>query len=296
MSTPRTDISLPINLGVGRTLVVGTTQKADGGFGTIQAAVNLAQPGDTIHVQPGTYDETVTVSRDYITIVGAQKGRYGWPDLAPTTGVALIVTGQGFVAKNIRFVSNDSDVVQQQANGFKYIECVFDSGTGLAATEGLLLLKGNTTDTSKTASEGLIKDCLFRRDGAAGKGIIMAGAETPNGVGSSDNMIVNCRFQTALGGTAGTDIITADNSTVNATYSVKNLTVVGCWFADKNKTNYIDLTTANGGAASDQTGTIMDCYFATDSITTTNIAMVGTGFTLLGCYDTVGVQDGSGLD
>jgi parallel beta-helix repeat protein len=38
---------------------------------TIQAAIDAANPGDTIFVPPGTYDESVTVTKNNITIVGS---------------------------------------------------------------------------------------------------------------------------------------------------------------------------------------------------------------------------------
>jgi parallel beta-helix repeat protein len=38
---------------------------------TIQAAVDAAQPGDTIRVPPGVYHESVLVTKDQLTIVGA---------------------------------------------------------------------------------------------------------------------------------------------------------------------------------------------------------------------------------
>lgn len=259
----------------------------NGQYATIQAAVNAARPGDTIYVQPGTYDENVVVETDYITIVGGQRGRYGWPDLVATTGVALTVDAQGFVARNLRISSGDTDCVRVIGNGYKFEDCVFD-GDGQAATEGLVRLKGHDTDDSKTASEGEFKNCLFRGN-ALGVGIIFDTAEAAVGVGETDVSVVGCHFV----GNAQ-DLTTQD--TGPGTYSVQRALIKGCTFEDKNKTNYIDFTTANGGAASDQTGTIMDCYFATDAITTTNIAIVGTGFTVVGCYDTVGVQDGSGLD
>jgi hypothetical protein len=259
-----------------------------GGYSTIQAAVNAAQEGDTIFIQPGTYDENVVVTTNYVTLVGAQVGRYGWPDLVATTGVALTVDAQGFVCKNVRISSGDTDCVVQEGNGFKYEECVFD-GDGQAATEALVRLKGNATDDSKTASEGLFLNCLFRGN-AAGVGLVFDTGDAPgNGVGSTDVQVVGCHFVANA-----QDMTTQD--TGGGVYSVQHLLVKDCTFEDKNKTNYIDFTTSSGGAASDQNGTIMGCYFATDSITTTNIAIVGTGFTVVGCYDTVGVQDGSGLD
>jgi hypothetical protein len=67
-------------------------------------------------------------------------------------------------------------------------------------------------------------------------------------------------------------------------------------FVDKNKTTYIDLTTANGGAASDQKGIIVGNYFNTDAFTTTNVKMVGTGFGFAGNRSNLGVGDGTGLD
>lgn len=275
--------SIPVNSQTpASTLYVGKS-----GHATIQAAVNAAAEGDTIFIQPGTYDENVLVTTDYLTFVGGQVGRYGWPDLAVTTGVALTVRAQGFVCRRVRITSADSDCVLQEGNGFVYESCVFD-GDGQAATEALVRLKGNDTDDSMTSSEGLFVDCLFRGN-AAGVGVVFDTAEPTVGVGSTDNVISGCRFV----GNAQ-DLTTQD--TGPGTYSVQRLIVKDCVFADKNKTNYIDFTTSNGGAASDQTGTIAGCYFATDDITATNVAYVGTGFTVVGCYSTVGIDNTSGLD
>jgi parallel beta-helix repeat protein len=47
-------------------------QKHNADFTSIQAAVNAAQPGDTIRVLPGTYNESVTVDKK-LTILGAQS-------------------------------------------------------------------------------------------------------------------------------------------------------------------------------------------------------------------------------
>lgn len=43
---------------------------------SIQAAVDEANPGDTIFVPPGTYRETVRVSKDNITILGSERAGF----------------------------------------------------------------------------------------------------------------------------------------------------------------------------------------------------------------------------
>ena len=256
----------------------------DNAFTTIAAAVTAADAHDTIIVYPGTYAENVVIADNYITLVGAATG-YGRPDLDPTTGVALTVNGQGFVCRRFRFVATAAThAVRQTGNGFDYADCVFDGDGG--TTTGVLL-KGSATDDSFTASEGVFRDCLFR---GANRGLSFDTGDAPtNGVGCTHDVVDYCRF---IDNTQ--DIITLDSGT--GVYSVQDTLISGCQFLDKNKAVYIDFTTANGGAASDQTGSIADCFFATDAITTTNIAIVGTGFVVVGCYDTVGVQDGSGLD
>lgn len=276
---------IPLDVGAGRILIVGPNL-GDYGYTTIQAAINDAVRGDTIFVQPGEYDENLTVSRDYITIVGAQMGGYGRPDIAASTGVCLTVSGQGFVCRRVRFASQDgSDCVIQEGNGFRYEDCVFDDASD--ANEAGLRLKGNADDDSFTASEGVVVGCLFRGNAV---GIVFDTGDAPtNGVGCTHDVVERCRF---IDNTV--DLATQDTGT--GVYSVQDTLITGNQFLDKNKAVYIDFTTTNGGAAGDQSGMISDCYFATDAITTTNIAIVGTAFTVVGCYDTVGVQDGSGLD
>lgn len=282
------DTPLSVN-GQTRPLVVGAHLGTQG-YATIQEAINAASPGDVIFVQPGEYDENLTVETDYLTIVGAQLGGYGRPDCIATAGVVLTVTAQGFVCKRVRFASQDgSSCVRQEGNGFVYEDCVFDDASDAGAAG--LLLKGNDDDDSFTASEGVVKNCLFRGNAS---GIIFAGGETPgNGVGSTHCVIEACRF---IDNTAP-DLATADNSSTDATYSVQDVIVKDCYFAEpKNKATWIDFTTANGGAASDQTGLIANCYFNDDTVDTTAIAIVGTGVGVVGCHSMDGEFDGSGLD
>jgi hypothetical protein len=285
---PRTDLGLTIGGTPGRTLLVGPSEAT--GHGTIQAAINEARSGDTIFVQPGEYDENLVVTTDYLTIIGAQLGGYGRPDLTATTGVVLTVTAQGFVAKRLRFAAEDDDAVVQEGNGFVYDDCVFDGDSGQAATDALLRLKGNADDDSFTASEGVVRDSLFR--GSDGFGVLFDTGDAPgNGVGCTHVVIENCRFLDNV----AADLATADTGL--GVYSVQDTIIRDCDFAEpKNKATWIDFTTSNGGAAGDQTGMIRNCYFNDDTVDTTAVAIVGTGFGVVGCHSMDGEFDGSGLD
>jgi Protein of unknown function (DUF1565) len=257
-------------------------------FKTITKALAVAAAGDTIFIFPGSYDENVVVSKDYIALIGAQWAGYAKPDIEASSGVTLTVTGQGFMAQHCRFAGT-ADVVQQQGNGFLYTDCVFD-GDGNGATTALLRLLPSSRDTHLTASEGFVLNSLFR--GSGGLGIIFDTGAAPVGVGSSDNQIAGNIFRE----NTGIDIATAKTGAAG-TYSVQ-FTVVGPGniFEDKNKTTYIDITTNADGAAGSQSGTITGNIFASDTMTTTVVKMVGTAFTFPGNIDTVGVVDGSGLD
>lgn len=289
-------LSIPTQYGT--VWFVDTTLGSDGNQGTdpTQPLKTIAQAltkagdgtGDTIYVMPGTYDENLTVDKDYIAIIGAQYAGYAKPDITPSTGIAMTVTGQGFMSRHCRYASDDDDTVVQKGNGFLYSDCVLDGNA--TATKGGIRLLPDDNDNSLTASEGEIVGCYIRGNAI---GIIFdTGAPPTSGVGSTDNFIHDNRFS------ANTiDLATADSG-AGAVYSVQTTIIgPGNQFEDKNKACYIDLTTTNGGAAGDQNGAINGNYFAADAITAGNeVKMVGTGFTFTGNYITTGIKDGSGLD
>jgi len=261
---------------------------------TIGRALTLANSGtgDTIFVAPGSYTELVVVTKDYISIIGSIQGGYERPDIGGAVGVALTVTGQGFVMRNCRvFATGNADAVIQTGNGFEYSNCVFD-GAAAQAAKALLRLLPSSTLTALTASEGQIFNNYFRGAPAAAFAIIFDDGAAPVAVGSTDNWIYGNRFSQ----NAGVDIATADSGGVGTLYSVQFVVIQGNLFEDKNKATYLDFTTANGGAASDQSGTVAGNGFATDTMTTTKIKAVGTAFTFPGNYDNVGIFDGSVLD
>jgi hypothetical protein len=89
-----------------RTFDVVKTLNVPADFDTIQAAVDAASEGDTIKVAAGTFSETVSITKDYITLEGAGEGNTiidaGTQD-AVTIDSASNVTVKGFTIQNGRY-------------------------------------------------------------------------------------------------------------------------------------------------------------------------------------------------
>lgn len=259
-------------------------------FATIARAISVAEAGDTIIIYSGSYAENLVVNKDYLTFIGAQLSGYGKPDIVPTTALALYnQAAQGMVLRHLRLAAPAvaGDLMRIEGNGFLIEDCVLDGDAAQGAGNAIIRLKGNDTDDSFTASEGIIRNCLCR---GGIFGIIFDTAEPTVGVGETDDTIDNCVFV----GNTSSDIATAD--TGPGTYSIQRGVIKFNVFETKTKTNYIDLTTSNGGAAGDQNGIIMGNYFNTDTNTTTNVAMIGTGFGFVGNFNITGVASGTTLD
>lgn len=263
-------------------------------FATVQRAIDVAKVGDVICVYSGSYEENVVVDKDYITIIGCQLPGYAKPDIVPASGVSLSNSAaQGMVLRHLRLAAPaaDVDLMLIEGNGFLVEDCVLDGDATQGNAKALIRLKGNADSDSYTASEGIIRNCLFR--GSGGDGLIYDTGNAPgNGVGSTD-VIVEDNIFILIDQIA---IATADTGT--GVYSVKRTTIRRNSFQDKNKATYMDFTTSNGGAAADQSGTVYGNYFSTDTnpMNTTIIKAVGTAFTFPGNFNNVGINDGSGLD
>jgi len=62
---------------------------------TIQAAVDAAQPGDTVFVPPGIYRENVVVNRNNITIRGGRAAILDGETLAGNNGIRVAAATPG---------------------------------------------------------------------------------------------------------------------------------------------------------------------------------------------------------
>jgi hypothetical protein len=264
-------------------------------FVTIQAAINACTSGagDRIYVAPATYAENLSVSqKDYVSIIGVLEPGYARPDIVKATGLMLNVDrSHGVVLRHLRFAADgqDSDVVRNEGNGFVFDDCVFDGAAGMAATKALVRLWCDAADDSYTASEGLIKRCLFR--GSPGYGLAADVQNAAVGVGPTHNVMEDCRF---ISNTAE-DLIALE--TAAGTYSMQDWLVARSYFGmgtAKNKATHIDISTNNGAT---NTGNVFaGCFINDDTVNTTAIKAVGTGSSFIGCYSLDGLIDGDALD
>lgn len=242
---------------------------------TIQQAVDNAVSGrgDTIYVMPGSYQENVSITKDYITLCGSLPGGYARPDLEGDAGVALTVHAQGFVCQHVRVAAaNGFDGVRQQGNGFIYQDCVFD---GDGANDFNLL--PDLDDDSYTASEGKIVDCLFR---SGDKGLMFTnpGPGIEGGVGPTDVKVIGCDFYSHT----TNDIDDTDTLGSNDT-TFLNCQITNCRFLTVSAAYVYILLTAGGN----NTGLISGCVFADADVINTQV-VIPAGIIQAGNYDQAG--------
>lgn len=172
------DIEIVEHGGAGRFLLVG-----NGGFDTIQDAVNAAVSGDTILIAPGSYTGAVTISADKtgLTILGANYGvsHNGERDAESSLEGGFIVFANGVTI-----------------DGFEITE-----GTSVfGETAGVYVQAANVTITNS------ILDRSGTTDGDGSRGVV-------NAVGNGDGLTVTNNQMS--GWATGVYVQGADNVTVS---------------------------------------------------------------------------------
>jgi Ca2+-binding RTX toxin-like protein len=147
----------------------------NGGYATIQAAVNAAASGDTIVVAAGTYTEDVTVTGNAITIDGVQSGGVngvtlnGQITVAGTLDGAFSVTDLNINAAGKSYgvlvsaastafagsvILDDVAISNAQSNGFAYIRAGNGSTPTLSDTIGAVSILDSQFSNNATTNTG----------------------------------------------------------------------------------------------------------------------------------------------
>lgn len=154
------------------TPVAADTINVPGDYDTIQEAVNAANPGDTIIVAAGTYNESIVVNKS-LTLLGAQAdvdprpsvgGRPGPESIivSSTTALSIGVGGDNVVVNGFTFEShiNSSSPNVVEAVDAKYPQIlyniVYNTNPGGASNEGIKVRKSG--DSGAVVSYNYVYD------------------------------------------------------------------------------------------------------------------------------------------
>jgi parallel beta-helix repeat protein len=170
--------------------------------GSIQAAVNAVPANSVIHIQPGTYNESITVSKSGITIMG----------LTDPSGAGVIINNPGD--------EEDGIMVTDAGDGFVLknvtIQNFEENGVFLVRVDGFVLSHVTTINDGEyglfpvLSTNGVIEHCT-------------ASGHTDTGiyVGQSTNVEMN--FNTAFGNVNGLEIENCTNVSATKNHCYDNV-------------------------------------------------------------------------
>ncbi len=176
------------------TLYVG----GPGGFPTIQAAVNAANPGTTIIVRPGTYNESVVIQKNGIHVKGAPNQPMpvvDGTDLDPTgcgfgsvDGFCITPAGGPFTSPPVQNVEIDHMVIQNfEGNGILAITAVglnFHDNTVIDALEyGIARFDSSQTQIVNNTVTGAEEAGIYVGDSPNASTLVRRNNVSGNGFG-----------------------------------------------------------------------------------------------------------------
>jgi len=180
----------PKSAATGATIVVA---KSGGAYSTIQAGLNAAQPGDTVDVQAGTYNERVTFPRSgtagkYITLRGEPGA------IIDGTGLFDTLTGTcGLVyIENRSYVKVIGLTIQ---NAVKSSSKIFQAGIWVRGAGSFIEIRNNTVSNivNSTRTSGCHGIAVYGTNGTTPlSNVIVDGNEvTRCKTGWSESMVLN---------------------------------------------------------------------------------------------------------
>lgn len=161
------DLGTPGFQGTFNELYVTALGQQVGGVGRIQQGVNLVNPGGTVNVNPGTYNESVSIDKP-LNLLGANAG------IDPNTGVRgpeSIIDGTGLGNQNgLRLANVDGDV---RVDGFT-IQNAFNPAAQRAYQ---VVISGGTAGSTYLIQNNIINPVGGVAADAADYGVIAQGGD-----------------------------------------------------------------------------------------------------------------------
>jgi|GEM_PF-5771610 len=125
---------------------------------SIQAAINAADPGDTINVSAGPYGESVSINKS-VTLLGANAGVHPAVGTHPTETVgtrgaesilsnnypAIVPSADGITIDGFMFTGDGGRIIDTyaDANDFHLLNCIFDNDV-TGTTQGVIQFGGGS--------------------------------------------------------------------------------------------------------------------------------------------------------
>jgi parallel beta-helix repeat protein len=166
--------------------------------GSIQAAINGAQAGSIIQIEPGTYSEAILVNKPGIQLIGAGDGVVIQNPGDEENGITVRDNGDGFVLKNVTVQNfEENGVFLIRVNNFllSHVAAINDGEYGLFPV---------------FCTNGVIEHCT-------------ATGHTDTGIYVGQSSDVQMKFNTAYANVNGLEVENSSNVTVSKNQSYNNV-------------------------------------------------------------------------